>query len=82
MRTIEGPPFAHVWKRRIKGRYGRANVNWMDLDSLIDVKSRISDPRHRRDVRDLERVRALRARESGRKASARAGARTRKRPGP
>jgi hypothetical protein len=33
----------------------------MDLDTLIDVKSRIDDPRHRRDVRDLERVRALRA---------------------
>ena len=60
-RVIAGPPFVQAWKRRIRGKYGRADVNWIDLESLIDVKSRIDDPRHRRDVRDLERVRALRA---------------------
>jgi hypothetical protein len=64
LRVVEGPSFAHAWKRRVTGKYGRADVNWMDLDSLIDVKSRIDDPRHRRDVRDLEAVRALRRRAS------------------
>lgn len=60
LRSVEGPPFGDAWKRRITGRYGRAQANWIDLDSLIQVKSRIDDPRHRRDVRDLETVRALR----------------------
>lgn len=59
-RVIEGPSFSQAWRRRVTGRYGRAPANWMDLESLIDVKSRIDDPRHRRDVRDLEAVRALR----------------------
>jgi len=65
-RVVEGPPFGQAWRRRITGKYGRAHVNWMDLESLIDVKSRIDDPRHRRDVRDLEAVRALRRRTSER----------------
>jgi hypothetical protein len=60
LRGVEGPAFGDAWKRRIAGRYGRAKANWIDLDSLIKVKSRIDDPRHRRDVRDLEAVRALR----------------------
>jgi hypothetical protein len=61
LRVVKGPEFAQAWRRRVKGKYGHAAVNWMDLDTLIDVKSRINDPRHRRDVRDLERVRALKA---------------------
>jgi hypothetical protein len=65
LRVVEGPPFARAWRRRITGRYGRADVNWIDLESLIDVKSRIDDPRHRRDVRDLEAVRALKQRAPG-----------------
>jgi hypothetical protein len=60
LRSVEGPAFEDAWKRRIAGRYGRAGANWIDLDSLIKVKSRIDDPRHRRDVRDLEAVRAFR----------------------
>ena len=64
LKAVKGPEFDAAWKRRIRGKYGRADVNWMDLDSLIDVKSRIDDPRHRRDVRDLKRVRELRARGS------------------
>ena len=63
-RVVEGPSFNRAWRRRVTGRYGRAPVNWMDLESLTDVKSRIDDPRHRRDVRDLEAVRALRRRRS------------------
>jgi hypothetical protein len=70
LRLVEGPPFAVAWRRRLKGKYGRAEVNWMDLETLIEVKSRIDDPRHRRDVRDLERVRALRALASRRRGSA------------
>lgn len=82
MRVVEAPPFATAWRRRISGKYGRADVNWMDLESLIDVKSRIDDPRHQRDVRDLEAVRALRQRGSGLATASRTRApRTRKRSG-
>jgi hypothetical protein len=66
LRVVDGPPFSRAWRRRIAGRYGRARVNWIDLESLIDVKSRIDDPRHRRDVRDLEAVRALKRHRSER----------------
>lgn len=74
LRVVEGPTFGQAWGKRITGKYGRAAVNWMDLDSLIDVKSRIDDPRHRRDVRDLKAVRALRAQMAERTKSPRARA--------
>jgi hypothetical protein len=78
LRAIEGPGFDRAWRRRVRGKYGRADVNWMDLDSLIDVKSRIDDPRHRRDVRDLKKVRALRAREARQRPTVGASARKRR----
>ena len=77
-RVIEGPPFSQVWRRRIAGKYGRAPVSWIDLESLIAVKSRIDDPRHRRDVHDLKAVRALKRRKAGR-TTARGPRSTRKR---
>jgi hypothetical protein len=82
LRVVAGPSFGQAWRNRITGKYGRADVNWMDLESLIDVKSRIDDPRHRRDVRDLEAVRALRQRLSERvKSPAARSPRGRRRPG-
>jgi hypothetical protein len=52
--------FATAWERRIEGRYGRARAYWIDLDSLIAIKSRIDHPRHREDVRILRLVRERR----------------------
>lgn len=52
-----GPDFDAVWPSRIEGRYGRASASWVDLDSLIEIKSRIDHPRHREDVRVLRLVR-------------------------
>lgn len=52
-----GLDFEQVWPRRIEGRYGRAAASWIDIDSLIEIKSRIDHPRHREDVRVLELVR-------------------------
>ncbi len=49
--------FAEAWDRRIEGTYGRARANWIDLDSLIAIKSSIDHPRHREDVRILRLVR-------------------------
>lgn len=48
--------FAETWEKRIVGSYGRAPANWIDLDSLIAIKSRIDHPRHREDVRILKMV--------------------------
>ena len=52
--------FADVWPRRVEGRYGRAKAWWIDLDSLIAIKSRIDDPRHQEDARVLRLVRERR----------------------
>ncbi len=52
--------FAEGFDRRIEGTYGRARANWIDLDSLIAIKSRIDHPRHREDVRILRMVRERR----------------------
>jgi hypothetical protein len=52
-----GLDFDTVWSNRIEGRYGRAPASWIDLDSLIEIKSRIDHPRHREDVRVLRLVR-------------------------
>lgn len=53
---VKGTRFETAWKKRIKGRYGTAKANWVDLDSLIRIKSRIDNPRHREDVRVLREV--------------------------
>jgi len=57
IRSVIELDFAAVWERRIEGRYGRARAYWVDLDSLIAIKSRIEHPRHQEDVRILKLVR-------------------------
>lgn len=52
-----GIQFAHAWERRIQSRYGEARANWIDLDSLIAIKSGIDHPRHQDDARVLREVR-------------------------
>ena len=63
LRHVAGLDFDTAWKRRIRGSYGTAPANWIDLDSLIAIKSAIDHPRHREDARILREVRALRDRE-------------------
>jgi len=57
LRTLGEASFQKAWARRIEGHYGRAPANWIDLDTLIAIKSAIDHPRHREDVRVLEMVR-------------------------
>lgn len=57
--NIEGLTFGEAWKRKISGRYGRPNANWIDLDNLILIKKKIDDPRHQEDVRILREVKKL-----------------------
>jgi hypothetical protein len=49
--------FSEVWPRRIEGTYGRAPANWIDLESLLEIKSAIDHPRHQEDARVLRAVR-------------------------
>jgi hypothetical protein len=73
LRAITGVTFATAWKKRIRGKYGKANANWIDLDSLLRIKSFIDHPRHQDDVRVLREVRR-RLRAAKAKRPARKGA--------
>jgi hypothetical protein len=57
---IEGPSFDNAWSNRIRSRYGKTFVNWIGLDDLVAVKSRIPVTRRQQDVLDLKRVKAMR----------------------
>jgi hypothetical protein len=61
LRAPEGPSFEEAWRRRVDGVYGRATAHWVDLETLIDIKSRIDDPRHQEDARILKLVRERQA---------------------
>lgn len=58
---VGGLDFEKAWKKRIVSRYGEASANWIDLDTLIEIKSRIDTPRHHEDARELKEVRRLRS---------------------
>ena len=58
---VAGVRFETAWKKRIQGWYGNAKANWVDLDSLIRIKSHIDNPRHQEDIRVLREVRKRRA---------------------
>lgn len=59
---VSGMRFNTAWEKRIRGHYGKAKVNWIDLDSLIQIKKRIDNPRHQEDVRVLRDVKRLQKR--------------------
>lgn len=60
LQTVEGASFADAWEHRETAPYGDVVANWIDLDTLIQIKERIDDPRHQADARDLKRVREIR----------------------
>jgi len=62
LQNVSGVRFATAWAKRIRARYGRAPANWIDLDSLIRIKSRIATPRHQDDARILREVKKLKSR--------------------
>ena len=61
LRSVVDLGFDEAWKRRVQAPYGEAPANWIDLDSLIEIKSAIDHPRHREDARVLRMVRERRA---------------------
>ena len=54
--NVVGIKFETAWKKCIEGRYGKASATWIDIDSLIRIKSRIDHPRHQEDARVLREV--------------------------
>jgi len=60
-RRIAGVRFETAWKKRIRSKYGKARVNWVDIDSLIRIKGHIDHPRHEEDARILREVRKRKA---------------------
>ena len=59
---VGGMSFLEAWEKRIQGRYGQSPANWIDLDSLLEIKSAIDHPRHQEDARVLREVKAMRER--------------------
>lgn len=57
LRYVAGARFETAWNKRIRGKYGKVMVNWIDLESFIRIKSKIDHPRHREDARVLREVR-------------------------
>ena len=77
IRNVPGVRFETVWKKRIRGRYGSARTNWIDIDSLIRIKGRIDHPRHQEDARVLREVKRMRNRKKRkRKARKKTGKKT------
>ena len=52
-----GLRFGDAWPRRVESKYGAASACWIDIDSLIAIKSGIDHPRHQDDARVLREVR-------------------------
>lgn len=59
LQRVGGIEFADAWARRICDAYGAVKANWIDIDSLIAVKSAIDHPRHQEDARVLREVKRL-----------------------
>lgn len=57
--SVPDVDFNASWNKKIVSRYGEAPAYFVDLDTLIQIKSPIDDPRHREDVRVLRKVKEL-----------------------
>jgi plasmid maintenance system antidote protein VapI len=60
---IEALTFDEAWSRRIAGSYGGSPACWIDLESLLRIKSAIDHPRHQDDARVLKQVLEMRTRD-------------------
>lgn len=48
--------FTDAWAKRIESSYGNSQACWIDLESLLQIKSAIDHPRHQEDARVLRQV--------------------------
>ena len=58
---VEGLSFEDAWLKRVRSYYGHVMANWIDLDSLIQIKSQIDALRHQEDARVLRQVKEMRS---------------------
>ncbi len=63
--TVGEFSFEDAWKKRITAPYGAASANWIDIESLLEIKSAIENPRHQEDARVLRQVIELNAKKKG-----------------
>ncbi|MBN1269523.1 MAG: hypothetical protein JXB04_08050 [Kiritimatiellae bacterium] len=54
--------FDEAWAGRITAPYGESDAYWIDIESLLKIKSSIQHPRHQEDARVLRQVLDLRRR--------------------
>jgi hypothetical protein len=59
LRSIPGADFNVAWEHRLESRYGSSPAIFVGLDTLIQIKSAIPDPRHQDDARVLRAVKKL-----------------------
>ncbi len=48
--------FQDAWRKKVESSYGDAKANWIDIDSLLQIKSAIDHPKHQEDARVLKEV--------------------------
>ncbi|HNS81868.1 MAG TPA: hypothetical protein PKM67_10470 [Kiritimatiellia bacterium] len=48
--------FATAWEKRIESTYGGSRACWIDIESLLTIKSSIDHPRHQEDARVLRQI--------------------------
>jgi len=53
---VESLAFSKAWPKRIKALYGASPAHWIDIESLLKIKSAIRHPRHQEDARVLRQV--------------------------
>lgn len=48
--------FAEAWEKRLESQYGGSQACWIDIESLLQIKSAINHPRHQEDARVLRQI--------------------------
>ena len=56
MQSVGKLVFAEVWERRETAEYGTVTANWIDIESLLEIKASIQDARHQSDADYLRKV--------------------------
>ena len=56
IRAVKGTEFETAWARRERAKYRAVEANWIDLDSLLAIKSQMDHPRHQEDARVLRQL--------------------------
>ena len=53
---VKGQNFNQAWEKRVVSNYGKVSAKWIDLDTLLDIKSAIEHPKHKEDARVLKKI--------------------------